>query len=186
MAGLLWKIHVGQRLLRPQRRIRLRGGRDDDAGAHAVRQRAVAREHHEAGGQLEGLRSADAVAGRQINTSPSNYSPVRQLNSPASTARVGSCLATHSAVSGPIREPADEGVPVEAIKGGKMKSEHDVGVSRHRGRRRGASGDAARAGAAERAGRHRYGDQDRPDHALQRPGLGLWRDRPAPRPPISR
>ena len=29
----------------------------------------------------------------------------------------------------------------------------------------------------QRAGRHRHGDQDRPDHALQRPRLGPWRVR---------
>ena len=42
--------------------------------------------------------------------------------------------------------------------------------------------DGFRCGAARRAGRHarhyRHGNQDRPDHALQRPGVGLWRDRP--------
>ena len=39
-----------------------------------------------------------------------------------------------------------------------------------------AVGSLDRAGR-QRARRHRYRDQDRPDHALQRAGLGLWRDR---------
>ena len=46
----------------------------------------------------------------------------------------------------------------------------------------GAAAAALAAGAGrpaeQRAGRHRHRNQDRPDHALQRAGVGLWHDRP--------
>ena len=45
---------------------------------------------------------------------------------------------------------------------------------------------SAALGPRRHARRHRHGDQDRPDHALQRAGLRLWRDRQGRRPPISR
>ena len=45
---------------------------------------------------------------------------------------------------------------------------------------------AGRARAANAPGVTDTGNQDRADHALQRPRLRLWRDRHAPRPPISR
>ena len=44
-------------------------------------------------------------------------------------------------------------------------------------RRRGLGGGRVAGPRGQRAGRHRHRDQDRPDHALQRAGLGLWRDR---------
>ena len=54
-----------ERLHRLQRRLRLWRRGDDDPGAQAMRQRPVAREHHEAGGQPQGPRIADAAAGHQ-------------------------------------------------------------------------------------------------------------------------
>ena len=43
-----------------QRGLRLRRGRNHGSDAHAMRKRPVARERHEAGGEHEGVRGADA------------------------------------------------------------------------------------------------------------------------------
>ena len=47
-------VHSGWRPDRQQLRLRLFGRADDDASAASVRQRSLAREHHEAGGQHQG------------------------------------------------------------------------------------------------------------------------------------
>ncbi len=55
---------------------------------------------------------------------------------------------------------------------------HDADCCRPLPRRRRSSPPALRPAAAANApGRHRHRDQDRPDHALQRPGLRLRHDR---------
>ncbi len=53
---------------------------DHDAGAEAVRQRSLAREHHEAGGQPARPRAADAAARHQGRTPvATNYHPIRAM-----------------------------------------------------------------------------------------------------------
>ena len=51
---------------------------DDDSSAQAMRRRPVARQHHEAGGQPQGLQVPMLLPGITINTSPDNFSPIRQ------------------------------------------------------------------------------------------------------------
>ena len=62
VAGLLRQVHEPERVHRRQCHLRLRRRAGDDAGAEAVRQRPLAREHHEAGGEPQGPRSAGLAA----------------------------------------------------------------------------------------------------------------------------
>ena len=60
-----------------------RGGlhvrQDARAGAEAVRRRPDAREHHEAGGEPEGLPPALLLPGSTINTSPTDYRVIQYM-----------------------------------------------------------------------------------------------------------
>ena len=49
------------------------------AGAEAVRQRFLARERHEAGGQPDNLELPTLLPGIKVNTSPTNFHPIRQM-----------------------------------------------------------------------------------------------------------
>ena len=53
---------------------------DHGAGAEAVRQRLLAREHHEAGGQPARTSSCRSCCpGIKVNTSPTDYHPIQQM-----------------------------------------------------------------------------------------------------------
>ena len=78
--GVHRQIHVGDRVRRRPRGCGLWLRGDNRAGAEAMRERPVAREHHAAGGQSQKVPPAAALwPGITVNTSPTNYSPVRQL-----------------------------------------------------------------------------------------------------------
>ena len=68
---------------------------DDDQGAQAMRRRSFARERHEAGGEFEEPRIADAAAGHQ-DQHLARRLPARSIRrgSPRSTARAGSSSAS--------------------------------------------------------------------------------------------
>ena len=57
------EIYVGDRLHRRQRGLRVRRGGDDDPGAQAMRQRPVARQRNETGGQPQEFRRAAVDSG---------------------------------------------------------------------------------------------------------------------------
>ena len=65
-----------------------------------------------------------------------------------------------------------------SMKKRENRHDHTTFISAIERRRRGVRRERRFGPRRQRARRHRYGNQDRPDHALQRPGLRLWRDRP--------
>ena len=58
---------------RPGERVRLQRGHPHDAGHQAVRERPLAGEHHEAGGQHQELRAAPAPAGNEGQHQPDRF-----------------------------------------------------------------------------------------------------------------
>ena len=85
------------RARRPGQRLRLQRRHPDDPRAQAVRQRPLAREHHEAGGQREELRAAAAAARHQGQHEPDGLrARSSRSSSPSSTASAGCCSASSS------------------------------------------------------------------------------------------
>ena len=76
--------------------------------------------------------------------------------------------------------------PPQIVEEREKQHDHSTFIPAIERRRRGHRRERGLGPRRQCARRHRHRDQDRADHALQRAGVGLWRDRARRRPPISR